>query len=68
MPGFNGTGPRGGGPMTGHGQGYCIVPLTPGNPQPGTAGAAQGVRRGRNACRRGPGGWGKKNCFRSKNP
>jgi len=28
MPGFNGTGPRGMGPMTGSGRGYCIVPLS----------------------------------------
>jgi len=27
MPGFNGTGPRGMGPMTGRGMGYCAVPL-----------------------------------------
>ena len=27
MPGFNGTGPYGMGPMTGRGTGYCIVPL-----------------------------------------
>jgi hypothetical protein len=26
MPGFNGTGPRGFGPMTGWGRGNCIVP------------------------------------------
>ena len=25
MPGFNGTGPRGAGPMSGHGKGYCII-------------------------------------------
>jgi hypothetical protein len=25
MPGFDGTGPRGQGPMTGRGQGYCAV-------------------------------------------
>ncbi|WP_407650104.1 DUF5320 domain-containing protein [Desulfofundulus luciae] len=30
MPGFDGSGPRGAGPMTGRGQGYCIVPLTEG--------------------------------------
>ena len=31
MPGFDGTGPRGIGPMTGGGRGYCVVPLsTPG--------------------------------------
>jgi len=28
MPGFNGTGPMGQGPMTGGGRGYCAVPLT----------------------------------------
>lgn len=27
MPGFDGTGPLGQGPMTGGGRGYCIVPL-----------------------------------------
>jgi len=28
MPGFDGTGPMGQGPMTGKGRGYCAVPLT----------------------------------------
>jgi len=27
MPGFDGTGPRGQGPMTGGGRGYCAVPV-----------------------------------------
>jgi hypothetical protein len=27
MPGFDGTGPRGSGPMTGRGMGYCVVPV-----------------------------------------
>ncbi len=27
MPGYDGTGPRGLGPMTGRGRGYCIMPL-----------------------------------------
>ena len=27
MPGFDGTGPFGQGPMTGKGRGYCIIPL-----------------------------------------
>jgi len=27
MPGFNGTGPAGIGPMTGRGRGYCAVPV-----------------------------------------
>ena len=35
MPGLNGTGPRGQGPFTGRGRGYCIepVPFTPKQPQ-----------------------------------
>jgi hypothetical protein len=28
MPGFNGTGPRGFGPMTGRGMGYCVLPYS----------------------------------------
>jgi len=28
MPGFDGTGPRGEGPMTGGGRGYCAVPAS----------------------------------------
>ena len=28
MPGFDGTGPRGRGPMTGGGRGFCVVPLS----------------------------------------
>ena len=28
MPGFDGTGPRGMGPMTGGSRGYCVVPLS----------------------------------------
>ncbi len=27
MPGKDGTGPRGKGPLTGRGSGYCIIPL-----------------------------------------
>jgi hypothetical protein len=27
MPGFDGTGPRGKGPMSGHGEGYCAIRL-----------------------------------------
>ena len=38
MPSFDGTGPRGLGPMTGRGEGYCAVVL----PSPGTAGAPYG--------------------------
>jgi len=32
MPGFNGTGPRGMGPMTGGGRGFCAIPLSSGRP------------------------------------
>ena len=28
MPNFDGTGPRGKGPMTGRGQGYCVLPIS----------------------------------------
>ena len=33
MPRFDGTGPQGGGPMTGRGEGYCVLEL----PEPGEA-------------------------------
>ncbi len=29
MPGFNGTGPQGSGPMTGRGRGYCMSYVAP---------------------------------------
>jgi len=32
MPGFDGTGPMGMGPMTGGGRGFCAIPLRPGWP------------------------------------
>ncbi len=35
MPGFDGTGPWGAGPMTGRGEGYCVVQLP--DPQSGRA-------------------------------
>lgn len=42
MPGFDGTGPRGLGPMTGGGRGLCVLklPAGPGNPITGLAGRA----------------------------
>lgn len=48
MPGFDGTGPRGLGPMTGRGEGYCAFVL----PKPGTQGIAYGYAglAGRPAC------------------
>ena len=36
MPRFDGTGPQGGGPMTGRGEGYCVLEL------PGAGEAASG--------------------------
>lgn len=53
MPGFDGTGPIGQGPMTGGGRGYCAVNLS-----------GSGVRPigGRGFYRRG-GGRGYRNCF-----
>lgn len=42
MPGFDGTGPRGAGPMTGGARGYCAVrlPNRPGQAPVGYAGMA----------------------------
>jgi len=41
MPGFDGTGPRGAGPMTGRGEGHCVMELPePGRPVSGYAGLA----------------------------
>ncbi|MGQ9493076.1 MAG: DUF5320 domain-containing protein [Anaerolineae bacterium] len=43
MPGFDGTGPRGEGPLTGRGEGYCALQLpapTSGRPAFGFAGLA----------------------------
>ena len=33
MPGFDGTGPRGIGPMTGGGRGFCAIPLAASQPR-----------------------------------
>ncbi|MFN2185030.1 MAG: DUF5320 domain-containing protein [Anaerolineae bacterium] len=39
MPQFDGTGPRGAGPMTGRGEGYCVLELSEsGRPAHGYAG------------------------------
>jgi|GEM_PF-396462 len=46
MPGFDGSGPRGSGPMTGRGGGYCIGPAFPGNPEYQGFGRRSGPRRG----------------------
>ena len=39
MPGYDGTGPRGRGPMTGEGRGFCLLKL-PCDPEGGIAGFA----------------------------
>jgi len=42
MPGFDGRGPKGLGPMTGRGGGFCVleIPSTPNEPMTGFAGLA----------------------------
>ena len=56
MPGGDGTGPAGLGPMTGRAAGYCTGNAAPGfvNPIPG---------RGYGGWGRGGGGWGRRNWF-----
>lgn len=56
MPGGDGTGPMGQGPMTGRAAGYCAGSATPGftNPSPGQGYWGRG---------RGGGGWGRRNWF-----
>lgn len=65
MPGFDGTGPQGGGPMTGGGRGYCVMPggnIPSGFGRGGrfrAPGASLGWRRGRLGWSQGVdgGGW-----------
>ncbi|MDD5254505.1 MAG: DUF5320 domain-containing protein [Candidatus Omnitrophica bacterium] len=54
MPGFDGTGPMGQGPMTGGGRGYCAMPIS----AEGAGFATRGF------CGRGR-GRGFRNCFRA---
>ena len=51
MPGFDGTGPKGMGPMTGGGRGYCAVPVKDWKGPYGGRGFGRGRGRGR--------GWGR---------
>jgi len=51
MPGFDGTGPRGQGAMTGGGRGYCAMPVGEGGMQFGRGNVgARGGGRGRRNC------------------
>jgi len=57
MPNFNGTGPRGQGPFTGRGMGYCVEPIfsVPKRPLPNYP-----YGRGRGLPPRGPFGRGRR--------
>ncbi|HHW74823.1 MAG TPA: DUF5320 domain-containing protein [Firmicutes bacterium] len=44
MPGFDGSGPVGGGPMSGRGRGYCVLPLSEREGIPQSTGR-RGLRR-----------------------
>lgn len=46
MPGFDGTGPRGEGPFTGGGRGYCVGYPAAGNVNPGAGYGRFGYGRG----------------------
>lgn len=58
MPGGNGTGPMGAGPMTGRGAGFCAGYGTPGYANP--VGGRGFFGRGRGF---GGGGWGRRNRY-----
>jgi len=49
MPGFDGTGPEGRGPLTGRGFGYCVMPTKDYNNIPRGYGYGRGRGRGRRA-------------------
>lgn len=57
MPGGDGSGPEGRGPMTGRAAGYCA-----GTQRPGYANLAPGSGAGMG---RGGGGWGRRNVYRA---
>jgi hypothetical protein len=45
MPRFDGTGPQGRGPMTGRGQGTCIIPVNRAPQAPAVSGIGRGLGR-----------------------
>lgn len=52
MPGFDGTGPRGEGPLTGGGRGYCVEEVfARGVPKRDGSGRGRRANRGRGGCR-----------------
>jgi len=60
MPGFDGTGPRGLGPLTGRGRGFCLTGISPVSAQPVSIYRGRGFGRGRGGGRgmgRGRGRW-----------
>ncbi|MBS3733725.1 MAG: DUF5320 domain-containing protein [Phycisphaerae bacterium] len=45
MPGFDGTGPRGSGPMSGGGRGFCVQPIPPTGGAPNPAAELAALRQ-----------------------
>ncbi len=64
MPGFDATGPRGRGPMTGGGRGFCVRSAGGEDHSFGPGGFARGAGRGgARGAGRGGGSWGYRNQY-----
>ncbi len=63
MPGGDGSGPMGMGPMTGRAAGFCAGYPTPGFANPAPRRGFWGWGRGGGGGGRGRGGWGRRNGF-----